>query len=1376
TAKPKHFSDDFLLTTLGAMFEKPDAHAQIWKNQRSVHGQAKVKSWKLLESCDSLSPHVISAAKLSILNPNEFDLWKIRIEQYFMMTDYSLWEVILNGNSHVPTRVVEGVLQLVAPTTAEQKLARKNKLKRNKVDLEEQSLDDLLNSLKIYEAEVKHSSSTGTITQNLAFVSSSNTESTSKSVSAPANVYAICDKMPVTFLHNFDSLSNAVIYSFFASQSTNPQLDKEDLKQIDAEILKLMDLHLWVLICLKWSVMTATGRDILLGSIGSYDWSYQAEEELANYALMAFSSSSSSSDTEVFTRAMFDYDDYLSSESDCENLPPTSVYDRFQPSGGYHIVPLPYTGTFMPPKPDLVFHTVFTAVETNHPTFNVQLSPTKPDQDFFVQSSEQVKSPRHSVKHVKTTIPATTPNPASLKHASSGKKRNTKACFVYKSMDHLINDYDYHAKKMAQPTPRNHAHRVLSQSKPVTITAVRPISAAVPKFRTSNLPPTVTVVKAPVGNLQHALKDKGVIDSGCSWHMTGNMSYLSDFEEFNGGYVAFGGNPKGGKIYEKGKIRIGLENLLSLKVKIIRCDNGTEFKNANLNQLCGLKGIKWEFSVPRTPQQNSIAERKNRTLIEAARTLLADSLLPIPFWVEAVNNACYVQNRVLVTKPHNKTPYELLHGRLPSIGFMRPFGCPVTILNTLDPLGKFQRKETLHVNFMENKPNVVGSGPAWLFDIDSLSQTMNYHPVLAENQTNSNAGFQDLEKAGEEGTQTYVLFPVLSDGSTNPKNNKDTHTSGNKHNDDIQKSVSPDIHSSSCGDQAREQGDKAMNKDKENKPNVAGSDPTWLIDIDSLTWTMNYQPVTARNQTNPNADAAFDGKEYDFDAKKPESEVNVSPSSNAQSRKQDHKTQKKARGKSHVESFAGYRDLRAEFEDCSKNSCNEVNATGSIVPTVGQNSPNSTLVLMNWRTLPILMMKIILNNDGDAAFDGKEYDFDAKKPESEVNVSPSSNAQSRKQDDKTKKKARGKSHVESFAGYRDLRAEFEDCSKNSCNEVNAISSIVPTVGQNSPNSTLVLMNWRTLPILMMKIILEEPKRVHQAIEDPSWIEAMQEELLQFKMQKVWVLVDLPHGKRAIRTKWGYKNKKDEIGSVVRNKARLVAQGHTQEEDDIIFGATNKDLCKSFEKLMQDKFQMSSMEELTFFLGLLVKQKKDEIFISQDKYVAEILRKFGLTEGKSASTPIDTEEPLLKDPNGEDVDVHTYRLISWQCKKQTVVATSSTEAEYVADASCCAHVQIYVDDIIFGATNKDMCKSFEKLMQDKFQMSSMGELTFFLGLLVKQKKDEIFISQDKYVAEILRKFGLTEGKSASTPTNIEEPLLKDPDGEDVDVHTYRSMIG
>nr|GEU64252.1 hypothetical protein [Tanacetum cinerariifolium] len=870
---------------------------------------------------------------------------------------------------------------------------------------------------------------------------------------------------------------------------------------------------------------------------------------------------------------------------------------RSQPSGGYHVVPPPYIETFMPPKPDLIFHTAPTAVETDHLTFKDESKTIAPQiAPSFVQSFKQVKTPRHSVQPVETSILAATPKPTSLKSNSSSKRRIRKTYFVCKSVDHLIKDYDYHAKKMAQPTHRNYAHR-----------AVTPVSAVVPKImvtrprlthptvtkskspirwhitysqspKTSNSPPRVTAVQAPVGNPQYALTDKGVIDSGCSWHMIGNMSYLSKFEGLNGGYVAFRGNPKGGKISGKGKIKTGkldfddvyfvnelkfnlfsvsqmcdkknsvlftdtkclvlshdfklpdesqvmfrvprennmynvnlknivlsgdltclfaketidesnlwhrrlahinfktinklvkgnlvrglptkvfendntcvackkskqhrpscktkpvssvdqplfrlhidlfgptfvkipnkksyclvvtddysrftwvfflatkdetslilktfitgLDNQLSLKVKVIRNDNGTEFKNSDLNQFCGMKGIKREFSA------------------------------------EAINTACYVQNRVLVTKPHNKTPYELLHGRTPSIGFMRPFGCPVTILNTLDSLG---------------------SGPTWLFDIDSLTRTMNYQPVNAGNQTNPSAGFQEnfnAEKAREEINQQNVLFSVWSSGSTNPQ---------------------------------------------------------------------NYDK-----------DAAFDEKEHDFDAKKPESEVNVSP----------------------------------KFKDCSDNSSNEVNATGSIVPTVGQNISNNTNPFSAAE-----LKDTTYSDDGNNI--GAEADFN-----------------------------------------------------------NLESSIIIYV------------------------------------------------------------------------------------------------------DNIIFGATNKDLCKSFKNLMKDKFQMSSMGEVTFFLGLQVKQKKDGIFINQDKYVAKILRKFGLTEEKSASTPIDTEKHLLKDPDvkrifryikGEPnlglwypkdspLDLVAYsdndyagasldrksttgecqflrcRLIFWRCNKQTVVATSSIEAEYIA---------------------------------------------------------------------------------------------------------------
>ncbi|GKB78555.1 retrovirus-related pol polyprotein from transposon TNT 1-94 [Tanacetum coccineum] len=327
----------------------------------------------------------------------------------------------------------------------------------------------------------------------------------------------------------------------------------------------------------------------------------------------------------------------------------------------------------------------------------------------------------------------------------------------------------------------------------------------------------------------------------------------------------------------------GIENLVDHKVKVIRCDNGTEFKNSVMNQFCAKK--------------------------------------------EAVNTGCYVQNRVLVVKPHNKTPYELFYGRTPTLSFMKQFGCLVTILNTKDPLGKFDRKadegffiryslnskayrvfknrtriveENLHIRFSEHTPNVVGSGRDWLFDIDALTRTMNYEPIVAGTQSNVFADTKENDNLGQAG------------------------------------------------------------KNKE-----------------------------------------------------PEKDSILLP----------------------------------------------VSAADLLISTTSKNSQDDAAKPLN---------------------DGVEK----------------VNADSRK-----------------GSGSEDQQKN-DNVNTNSINNVNAA---------------------------------KEPKKVHQALKDSSWIEAMQEELLQFRLQEVWTLVDLPNGKRAIGTRWVFRNKKDERGIVIENKARLVAQGYTQEE-------------------------------------------------------------------------------------------------------------------------------------------------------------------------------------------------------------------------------------
>ncbi|GJX05882.1 putative ribonuclease H-like domain-containing protein [Tanacetum coccineum] len=500
---------------------------------------------------------------------------------------------------------------------------------------------------------------------------------------------------------------------------------------------------------------------------------------------------------------------------------------------------------------------------------------------------------------------------------------------------------------------------------------------------------------------------------------------------------------------------------------------------------------------------------------------------------------------------------------------MRPFGCPVTILNTLDPLGKFDEKadegffvgysinskafrvfntrtrkveENLHINFLENKPNVAGSGPDWLFDIDLLTNSMNYEPVTAGNQTNKNAGIKDNVDAVS--TQQYILITLLYN--------------------------SPQ----SLEDAVADDASKKTNEEPANEGKRNGQKKKEELQIKKMNKITASPSVSASRKSFNNAD--------DF-------------------------------------------------------------PTDPFMPDL-----EDTTDLLNTGIF-------------SGAYDDEDVgaEADLNNLETTMNVSP-----------------------------------------------------IPTtrIHKDHPKDQIIGdINSATQTRRMTKIFEEHAMKVTQALTDPSWIEAMQDELLQFRLQKVWRLVDLPKGKHAIGTKWVYRNKKDKRGIVVRNKARLVAQGYTQEEgidydevfapvdreddvvvpttlvlkiptgpdkvykvyvDDIIFGSTKKSLCVEFEQMMHKRFQMSSMGELTFFLGLQVKQKDDGIFISQDKYVADILKKFDFVTMKTASTPIETNKALLKDEEAEDVDVHLYRSMI-----RSLMYLTASRPDIMFAVCACARFQV-----------------------------------------------------------------------------------------------------
>ena len=294
----------------------------------------------------------------------------------------------------------------------------------------------------------------------------------------------------------------------------------------------------------------------------------------------------------------------------------------------------------------------------------------------------------------------------------------------------------------------------------------------------------------------------------------------------------------------------------------------------------------------------------------------------------------------------------------------------------------------------------------------------------------------------------------------------------------------------------------------------------------------------------------------------------------------------------------------------------------------------------------------------------------------------------------------------------------------------------------------------------------EPLRVEQALEDPDWVIAMQEELNNFTRNEVWSLVERPK-QNVIGTKWVFRNKQDDNGVVTRNKARLVAQGFTQIKG-LDFGETYAPVARleSIRILIafatHHNFKLYQMDVKSAFLNgpiqelVFVKQPPGFEDPNKPNHVYKLHKAlYGLKQAPRAWYEC-LKDFLLK--NGFEIGKANSTLFT---------------RKFDNDLFVC---QIYVDDIIFGSTNKAFCEDFSRIMTKRFKMSMMGELKYFLGFQIKQLKEGTFLCQTKYITDMLKKFDMEGAKPIKTPMSTNGHLDLNNEGKSVDQKVYRSMIG